>query len=90
VYSIEPEQKDILIEFIQELMASSDPAVLSSALFAYQEVCPDNWALLHQSYRKICHLLADFDEWGQSNSVFIQPLPPSTQPSPMYPIHVLV
>jgi AP-3 complex subunit beta len=29
------------------------------------KVCPDNWELLHQPYRKICHLLADFDEWGQ-------------------------
>ncbi|KAH8051308.1 hypothetical protein JL720_15177 [Aureococcus anophagefferens] len=29
----------------------------------FSEVCPDNWALLHRT--KLCHLLADVDEWAQ-------------------------
>ena len=29
------------------------------------QVCPDKFELLHPVYRKLCHLLADVDEWGQ-------------------------
>ena len=28
-------------------------------------MCPDKFELLHPVYRKLCHLLADVDEWGQ-------------------------
>eukprot|EP00954_Amorphochlora_amoebiformis_P013422 1053999-Amorphochlora_amoeboformis.AAC.1 len=30
------------------------------------QVCPDRIDLLHQHFRKICHLLADFDYFGQT------------------------
>jgi AP-3 complex subunit beta len=53
------------MEVIQELLTNSEPSVLGVALFAFQEVCPLNFELLHPHFRKICHLLADFDEWGQ-------------------------
>ena len=33
---------------------------------AFIEVCPDRYDLLHEHYRKLCHLLADIDEWGQT------------------------
>lgn len=39
--------------------------VLGAAVAAFNEVCPNNWDLLHRSYRKLCHLLADLDEWTQ-------------------------
>lgn len=29
------------------------------------QVCPNKFELLHPVYRKLCHLLADVDEWGQ-------------------------
>ncbi|XP_063539803.1 AP-3 complex subunit beta-2 isoform X1 [Cydia strobilella] len=32
---------------------------------AFTEVCPERMSLIHRSYRKICSLLADVDEWGQ-------------------------
>lgn len=28
-------------------------------------MCPNRFELLHPVYRKLCHLLADVDEWGQ-------------------------
>ena len=66
VHSIEPvEQAESLIEFIAELLTSIEPTVLGPTLFAFQSVCPTRYDLLHPHYRKICHLLADFDEWGQ-------------------------
>ena len=39
--------------------------VLGAAVAAFSEVCPDDFELLHRSYRKLCHLLADMDEWAQ-------------------------
>jgi len=65
VLSLDPEQLDSLCDLVAELLTSPDPAVLSSACFAFQEVCPERFDLLHAHFRKICHLLADFDEWGQ-------------------------
>lgn len=66
VYSIDPEQQEMLIEMIAELLTNTEPIVLGSSMYAFQEVCPDRFDLLHVHFRKICHLLADFDEWGQS------------------------
>lgn len=65
VYHLDPEQKDIVMELVAELLSNVEPTVLGAALFAFTEVCPDNWDLIHPHFRKICHLLADFDEWGQ-------------------------
>lgn len=28
-------------------------------------MCPHEYSFLHPAYRKLCHLLADIDEWGQ-------------------------
>jgi len=39
--------------------------VLSSCMMSFAEICPDRLDLLHPVYRKLCHLLADIDEWGQ-------------------------
>jgi AP-3 complex subunit beta len=66
VCSVDGEQKEMLIELISELLSGNEPTVLGSALFAFKEVCPNRWDLLHPHFRKVCHLLADFDEWGQT------------------------
>lgn len=56
---------DELVPLIETMLTSTEPEVLSSTIFAFHEVCPDRNDLLHQHFRKICHLLADFTEWGQ-------------------------
>jgi AP-3 complex subunit beta len=56
----------MLLEMMISLMDSDTcTMVLSSALNAFCELCPTRLDLLHTSYRKICHLLTDMDEWGQ-------------------------
>lgn len=65
VWSVDPEQHDLLVELVIELLTNNEPLVLGSAIFAFNAVCPDRYDLLHPHFRKICHLLADFDEWGQ-------------------------
>jgi len=58
-----------LVDIIVKLLRDDDSTmVLGSAVAAFKEVCglsPSNLSLLHSSYRKLCHLLADMDEWGQ-------------------------
>jgi AP-3 complex subunit beta len=45
--------------------------VLGSAIVAFNEVCPQDYTLIHPCYRKLCHLLADIDEWSQVNTTTI-------------------
>ena len=65
VFAVDPDQHELLLELIQELLTNNEPLVLGSTIFAFNAVCPDRLDLLHPHFRKICHLLADFDEWGQ-------------------------
>jgi AP-3 complex subunit beta len=59
-------QRDMLLQILQELLnRDTSTMVLTSALIAFCELCPQRLELLHGSYRKICHLLTDMDEWGQ-------------------------
>jgi len=65
VVAMDPDHKDELVECIKSLLSDRATLVLGSAIAAWSEVCPDRWDLLHPHYRKLCHLLADVDEWGQ-------------------------
>ncbi|KAF0752598.1 hypothetical protein AaE_005977, partial [Aphanomyces astaci] len=60
------DQKEVLAEIISLLLADSSTMVLGSAVQALNEICPDRMDLLHPAFRKLCHLLADIDEWGQA------------------------
>lgn len=60
------QQKEMLLDIMVELLNNdTSTMVLSSAILAFCELCPTRLELLHSSYRKICHLLTDMDEWGQ-------------------------
>ena len=50
---------------LQVLLGDRIPAVISSALAAWEHVCPERTDLLHRPYRNICRLLVEMDEWGQ-------------------------
>ncbi|XP_063627442.1 AP-3 complex subunit beta-2 [Cydia splendana] len=65
LYSLDPEQKEELVSIIDKLLSDKAPLVVGSAAMAFTEVCPERMSLIHRSYRKICSLLADVDEWGQ-------------------------
>lgn len=64
-YQIDRTQLETLQEVLRTLLSDRSPLVLGAALSAFQSMCPTNWGLLHQCYRKICHALSDIDEWGQ-------------------------
>ncbi|SJX63516.1 related to Beta3 protein (Ruby) [Sporisorium reilianum f. sp. reilianum] len=64
-YQIDRSQLDTLQGVLATLLSDRSPFVLGAALSSFQRMCPANWSLLHQNYRKICHALSDMDEWGQ-------------------------
>jgi len=66
VYSLDPSQKEVLLECIDKLLKDRSPLVLGSAVAAFEEVCPDRFDLIHANFRKFCDILADVDEWGQA------------------------
>ncbi|XP_047195991.1 AP-3 complex subunit beta-2 isoform X11 [Hippoglossus stenolepis] len=65
LYSLDPEQKDQLIEIIEKLLADKTTLVAGSVVMAFEEVCPERIDLIHKNYRKLCNLLIDVEEWGQ-------------------------
>ncbi|XP_023942899.2 AP-3 complex subunit beta-2 [Bicyclus anynana] len=65
LYSLDPDQKEELVAIIDKLLSDKAPLVVGSAAMAFNEVCGDRMSLIHRSYRKLCSLLADVDEWGQ-------------------------
>ncbi|PFX34388.1 AP-3 complex subunit beta-2 [Stylophora pistillata] len=65
LHSLDPEQKDCLIEVIEKLLKDKTTLVAGSAVMAFEDVCPDRIDLIHKNYRKLCNLLIDIDEWGQ-------------------------
>ncbi|KAH3726008.1 hypothetical protein DPMN_051863 [Dreissena polymorpha] len=65
LYSIDPEQKDQLVEVIEKLLADKTTLVAGSAIQAFEELCPERIDLIHKNYRKLCNLLVDVEEWGQ-------------------------
>uniref|UniRef100_A0A8C6GZX6 AP-3 complex subunit beta n=1 Tax=Mus spicilegus TaxID=10103 RepID=A0A8C6GZX6_MUSSI len=65
LYSLDPEQKEMLIEVIEKLLKDKSTLVAGSVAMAFEEVCPDRIDLIHRNYRKLCNLLVDVEEWGQ-------------------------
>jgi AP-3 complex subunit beta len=65
IFQTDPDAKEEVCEAISLLLGDKNTQVLSSALAAFTEVCPEDLALLHPHYRKLCSLLADLDDWGQ-------------------------
>ncbi|KAI8066544.1 adaptin N terminal region-domain-containing protein [Gongronella butleri] len=64
-YSLDDSQKDALIEIIATLLKDRSTITIGSTIMAFNEVCPTRFDLIHPSFRKLCGVLADCDEWGQ-------------------------
>eukprot|EP00762_Andalucia_godoyi_P001655 ANDGO_07148.mRNA.1 AP-3 complex subunit beta len=65
VFHLDAGEREVLTEVIENLLGDPSPVVLGSAMIAFQEVCPDNYKILHKHYRRLCRTLVDVDEWGQ-------------------------
>lgn len=72
IYYMDPLQLEHLKSLIETLLKDNSTMVLGSTVAAFNEVCPSSYNLLHSNYRKLCHLLADMDEWTQvTNIIYI-------------------
>ncbi|CAG9540238.1 unnamed protein product [Cercopithifilaria johnstoni] len=65
LFSLEENLQTELIECIDYLLGDKRTLVLGSAVYAFEETCPDRFDLLHRHYRTLCKAIVDVDEWGQ-------------------------
>ncbi|XP_074596275.1 uncharacterized protein LOC141851429 [Brevipalpus obovatus] len=65
LYHLDPDLKEEIVQVIAKLLQDKTSLVLSSALAAFEEICPERFDLIHANYRKFVSLMPDFDEWGQ-------------------------
>ncbi len=65
IFALDPDRGVDLQGILKDLLNDGSTMVLGSAVAAFNEISPVEYSLLHSSYRKLCHLLADVDEWGQ-------------------------
>lgn len=65
LYYLDSDQTEHIRIILEKLLTDPSTMVLGSAVVAFNEVFPHDYALLHPCYHKLCHLLADIDEWSQ-------------------------
>lgn len=66
VCSLDSASKELLMEPLEDLISDRSTQVLGSAIAAFEEVCPNEFRLIHPHYRRLCRCLVDCDPWGQS------------------------
>lgn len=57
LFSLEESLQPELIECIDYLLGDKRTLVLGSAVYAFEETCPDRFDLLHRHYRTLCKVL---------------------------------
>jgi AP-3 complex subunit beta len=65
IYALDMEQLPHLKQIMSLLLKDSQTMVLGSVIASFNEICPTSYEIIHKAYRKLCHLLADLDEWTQ-------------------------
>ncbi|KAF8366488.1 apb-3 [Pristionchus pacificus] len=65
LYVLDSSLERELIECITLLLSDRRGLVLGSAVYAFDQICPDRYDLIHPHYRAFCKALVDIDEWGQ-------------------------
>ena len=74
ICSLDPDQKEELVDVIEKLLGDRTTLVVGSAVMAFEEVCPERIELIHKNFRKFCNLLVDVEEWGQVNKALDYPM----------------
>jgi AP-3 complex subunit beta len=65
IFALDSSQLDALEEILATLLQDTSTMVLGSSVASFNEICPSNYKLIHQHFRKMCLLLTDMDEWTQ-------------------------
>lgn len=69
IYVYDQTQLDSLKQIMRKLLNDNSTMVLGQAISSFNEICPTSYETIHPFLRKICHLLADFDEWSQVSAL---------------------
>jgi len=69
IFVCDQTQLDSLKQIIRKLLNDNSTMVLGQAISSFNEICPASYETIHPFLRKICHLLADFDEWSQVSAL---------------------
>ncbi|RYH04802.1 hypothetical protein EON65_46490, partial [archaeon] len=88
VFTYDNSQVSQVTEILEKLLKDMSTMVLGSALAAFQEICPTQYALLHCHYRKLCTLMVDMDEWSQVSCRITFNHTPYTIHNPISPSHL--
>ena len=60
------EYHEELLDILKELMADTDPKVISCTVLAFKECYADHLELLHGHFRRYCKVIRQLDSWSQS------------------------
>nr|POE72366.1 ap-3 complex subunit beta-1 [Quercus suber] len=52
-------------EYVAMLLLDKQYYVAGAAVQAFMEICPKRLELIHPTYRTLCKMVVDMDEWGQ-------------------------
>ncbi|KAI6668976.1 hypothetical protein NL676_003861 [Syzygium grande] len=52
-------------EVVGILLNDNSPGVVGAAAAAFASICPNNFPLIGKSYKRLCEILPDVEEWGQ-------------------------
>ncbi|QDZ23674.1 subunit beta of clathrin/coatomer adaptor AP-3 complex [Chloropicon primus] len=66
LYSFNRDMEEDLFEILLKVFDSEpSPLVMGSACEVFNTMCPERLDAVHWSYRKLCKMLVDMDEWSQ-------------------------
>ncbi|TKA51232.1 hypothetical protein B0A53_05808 [Rhodotorula sp. CCFEE 5036] len=68
LYRADPTRDNLTVlrPTLKVLLDGATPLTVGAAFSAWEELCPTEWDLVHQNYRRVCKMLMDVDEWGQT------------------------
>ncbi|GAA5995986.1 uncharacterized protein JCM10292_004872 [Rhodotorula paludigena] len=68
LYRADPtaENEAALAPTLKVLLDGASPLTVGAALAAWEDMCPDAWECIHPNYRRMCKMLMDVEEWGQT------------------------
>ena len=65
LYQWDPSQEESIIKIVKTLLRETNTLVFSSAIIAFNEICPTRYDLIHSCYRKMLSNLPSLEEPAQ-------------------------
>lgn len=66
LYLWDPSQEESIVKILKTLLRENNPLVFSSAIIAFNEICPTRYELIDRCYRKMIDILPQLEESAQA------------------------